>query len=216
MSTADLTRTTILSLSIFLLAAWGAHAGEVYRWKDEEGKVHFTATLPPEYANKPYQVISESGLVIREVDPMAVETAEAAEDKAEAKQTDPQWTEEMVQLRADRLLVLKYHSEEEIIEAMNVEIGNLGYDARIIQQTQASVLNSMTNQIREAADRQRAGMPKDPETAQMINQLQARLQQGVRASTALLAREESIRAMFMAELERYRYLVSQGLEDRSF
>ncbi len=126
---------------------------------------------------------------------------------------DPNWTAEMVQARSDRLLVLKYHSEEEITEAMNVEIGNLAYDELLIEQSQASALKSMAGQIREAADRQRAGLPADPKIDKAIRDLQQRMRQGIRDRESLRAREASIRAVFMAELERYRYLVSQGGQD---
>jgi hypothetical protein len=210
-------RTSTLILAACLLAICSTAAGDVYRWVDKDGKVHFTATLPPAYADKPYQVINDAGLVVREVDPNAIDpdpdAAGANAGETDKRPVDPQWTEEMVQIRSDRLLVLKYHSEEDIIEAMNVEIGNLDYDELMIEQSQASALKSMAGQIREAADRQRAGLPADPKIDKAIRDLQQRLRQGARDKEALRAREASIRAVFMAELERYRYLVSQEDQD---
>jgi hypothetical protein len=207
-------RTPILILAAGLLATWNAAVGDVYRWVDKDGKVHFSATLPPEFADMPHQIINDAGLLVRSVDPSAIDAkADAAAGDKASTSKDPQWTEEMVQLRSDRLLVLKYHSEEDIIEAMNVEIGNLGYDELMIEQSQASAYKSMVGQIREAADRQRAGLPPDPKTNKAIADLQRRMRQGVKDKELLQEREASIRAVFMTELERYRYLVSQEDQD---
>ena len=204
-------KPTLKWISVAALVACGLPwspllAENVYRYTDENGEVHYTATLPPEYANQPYEIIGPSGIVIDRYDPMAIEAPEEEEEKG----PEPLFTEDEVRLRSDRLLVLKYHSEEEVFEAMNVEIANLGYDNRILEQTQASAIKSLGGLVREAADRQRAGMPPDENATRSIQDLQARLRQGAAAKAALDAREADIRAMFMADLERYRYLQSGG------
>jgi len=202
---------TLKWISVATLVACGLpwaplFAENVYRYTDENGDVHYSATLPPEYANKPYEIIGPTGIVLERIDPMAIQVPKVVEKK----EPEPLYNEEEIRLRSDRLLVLKYHSEEDIFEAMNVEIANLGYDARILDQTQASLVKSLAAQVKEAADRQRAGMPPQEATVQEIESLQARLREGAAARAALETRELEIRAMFMAELERYRYLQSGG------
>jgi hypothetical protein len=189
-----------------LLPAAPLIADQVYRWVDDEGKVHYTATLPPEYSDRPYQVINKAGGVVERVDPLAPGPPEETEDA----KPEPLYTEDEIRLQSDRLLVLKYHSEDDILEAMEIEIANLGYDARILDQTHASVLKSLAAQIREAAHRERAGMPVNAELAHQVEVLQNRLRRGAQSRVALQARETQIRAMFMTELERYRYLQDGG------
>jgi hypothetical protein len=194
----------LLAVGILLWAP--LFAGNVYRYVDENGKIHYSATLPPEYANRPHEIINQSGIVIERVDP----TAPKPEVKEEKKGPEPLYTEDEVRLRSDRLLVLKYHSEEDVFEAMNLEVANLGYDARILDQAQASLEKSLSEQVKEAADRQRAGMPPDPDTTHRVEALQKRLSDNAESRAALQAREDQIRAVFMAELERYRYLRDGG------
>ena len=197
---------SVALLATSLLPVSPLHAENVFRWLDDEGEVHYGATVPPEFADKPYEVINESGIVLERIDPMAVEPPkEAKEEKPE-----PLFTEEEVRLRTDRLLVLKYHSEDDIFEAMEVEIANLGYDARILNQARSSLLKSLAAQAREAADRQRAGMPADAETVRQVEQLQRRLRQGANSLAALQVREDQVRAIFMADLERYQFLQNGG------
>ena len=52
----------ILSLSVTSLAA------ETYRWKDKDGKTHYGAMVPAEYADQPYDVLNNSGQVIEHIE----------------------------------------------------------------------------------------------------------------------------------------------------
>ena len=36
-------------------------AAETYRWKDKDGKTHYGAVVPAEYADQPYDVLNNSG-----------------------------------------------------------------------------------------------------------------------------------------------------------
>lgn len=199
----------ILLLGAGLLLSAPALAENVYRWTDENGKVYFGRTLPPEYADKPYEILNDQGLVIERVtDPLARQ--KGPPKKEEKKELDPLFTEDEVRLRSDRLLVLRYHSEADIEDAMQVEVDQLGYDRRLINQTQASVMTSLAGQVRNAADRQRAGMPVEPETETEINKLRQRIRRSEQSLAKLEGREEKIRAIFQKELERYRFLANGG------
>lgn len=197
-------------LAVFSLVlsslAW---AENVYRWRDENGKVHYGATLPPEYANSPYEVLNSQGVVIEEVtDPLAKQKAPAKNQKS--AKPEPLFTEDEVRMRSDRLLMLRYHSEDDIRDAMEVEVAQLGYDARLINQTMTSAMTSLAGQVKNAADRQRAGMPVAEETETSINKLRQRIRNNERSLAALKTREKNIRATFEKELERYRYLENGG------
>ena len=61
----------------------------------------------------------------------------------------------------DRFLLLRYDSEQEIEDAMKVEIKQLDYDRRLMQQSRDSMLQAYTGQIKQAANRQRSGTEVD-------------------------------------------------------
>jgi len=202
-------RSAVLVVLATVLASAAAIAqDEIYRWVDDKGEVHYGAVLPPQYANRPHQIL-RNGLVIKSVeDPMAVvEAEEAAQPKQEQDPVD----ETRARLRdTDRLLLLKYRSEEEIVEAMELEVANLDYDARQIEQERANAQSALASQIREAADRQRAGMPDDAQLTGQIVALRKRLLQNSRNHNDLEVREAQIREMFQIELRRYRFLEDGG------
>lgn len=201
-------RVLISWLLVLVLVPGMALAEKVYRWVDDEGKVHFGRTLPPEYSDKPYQILNESGIVIERVDdPLARQAPmEAETDKKPA----PLFSEDEVRVRSDRLLVLRYQSVEDIKEAMELEVAQLAYDERLTIQSQASTIQAMTGQVHSAANRQRAGLPPDEELEKTITSLRSRLRKSEKSLAELRARESAIRDSFTQEMKRFQFLKNGG------
>ncbi len=195
------------TLALGLAMAWNVSAQNVYRWLDEEGKVHYTKTLPPEAAKRPYDVLSASGILIERVTDPTARHKPAAEEKSD--RPEPLYSDAEKQAMADRLLLLKYHSEQEILEAMELEIDHLKYDERLLDATYASVLKTLQSQISLAASSQRSGLEVDATLREDIAHLQERLQSNRKTNQELELRKENIRARFREDLDRYRALVSQ-------
>jgi hypothetical protein len=196
-----------------------SQARELYRWVDEEGSVHYSETLPPESSTRPHDKLSDRGIVVESVeDPVAAAKLPVVEPEAKKKKKKelvPLYTDAQIQTMSDRLLVLKYHSEKDILDAMHVEIDNLGYDARMIEQGRTSILRSLRGQVSKAADLERAGKPVEKDTINTISHLRARLEKGDEGMAHLQEREESIRAMFNSDLERYRSLLEIEADSQS-
>ena len=202
-------RISVILLAIGLLFSLSALA-DIYRWKDENGKTHYSPTLPPEYSDKPYDILSDSGVLLKHVaDPLAEQRGPAEEDEGDGE-LEPLRTDQEIRVRSDNLLLLRYHSEDDIREAMEVEVSQLGYDARLINQSLASVTTAIAAQVRNASNRQRAGMPADENLEKEINSLRNRLRRNEAELSGLEAREAKIRADFERDMERYRYLASGG------
>ncbi len=186
-------------------------AEDVYRWTDENGKVHYGRTLPPEYSTKPYEILNGQGMVIERIDPAELlkRLAKPKEDD-KPKELAPLFSDYEVRLKSDENLMLRYRTEDKLIEAMENEVAQLGYDTRLIDQSQKSAITSLVGQVKNAADRQRAGMPDDPELEKEINSLRRRLGRSAEQLTAIKERETKIRASFEKNIKRYQYLVNGG------
>ena len=76
-----------------------------------------------------------------------------------------------MQRRMDNFLMLRYDSEQEITDAMDVEIKQLAYDRRLLETTRNSMQESYRGQIRQAANRQRAGQQVDERLPMKISKL---------------------------------------------
>ncbi|MGB5488377.1 MAG: DUF4124 domain-containing protein [Lysobacterales bacterium] len=193
----------IISLSVTSLAA------DTYRWKDKDGKPHYGAAVPAEYADQPYDILNDAGLVIEHVEDTSLPLEVIAEKKIKEEES-PLIAEEKRQTQFDRLLVVRYASEEEILKALELEIGQLGYDMNVITQSSNMTNAALREQISQAADRQRAGQIVSTAQQKEIDQLYARQIRDNKRRLNMSKREDRIRARYEAELERYRYLTSDA------
>ena len=220
----------LAALVVTSLAAGPATAQDkkVYRWVDEDGNVHYTESLPPEHRDRGHDLLNERGIVLDEDQKLTPqkELEEKTEEQVKAQEANelprdssglprpkPLYTEAEKQQRMDNFLMLRYESEQEIIEAMNVEIKQLNYDRRLLEGTLQSTDEAWRGQIREAANKQRAGMTVGETDVRQIDELKAQLADNERELAALERREEEIRTQFQAQVERYREVVAKYAED---
>jgi hypothetical protein len=200
---------TVLIAVIFSLSA-ASVAADTYRWKDKDGEVHYGAVVPPEYAEQPYDILNKSGIVTEHVEDTSVPREVRA--KKVVKERKPLISDEERQLQSDRLLLIQYLSEEDINQALNLEIAQLGYDKRLVNQSYDSTGIAIRDQIRQVADQQRANLPISADQKKEIEHLYARRTRDENKRKALIKRENLIRARFQADLERYRFLTSKTEE----
>jgi hypothetical protein len=211
-----------------LLITAPALAAKVYRWVDEDGNVHYTESLPPGYKDTGHDVLNEHGLVVDEnlkltPEPVvekksedqqkAEEANELPRDSSGLPRPKPLYTEAEKQMRMDNFLMLRYENEQEIIDAMNVEIKQLNYDRDLLQGSLDSLEEAYRGQIRVAANQQRAGQAVGDEAAREMAGLKSRMAKNARELAALDQREQKIREEFQAQLERYRALLEQYAEE---
>lgn len=195
-------------LAAALILAATTLAAATYRWKDKDGNIHYGEAVPAEYADQPYDVINDAGMVIEHVEDTTVPEAVREQEKEE-EERKPLISEEERARQYDRLLVIQYNSEDEIIAALENEVAQLGYDRDIIEQSNVSTVKAIRQHIRQAANKQRANLPLDEELQHNIERLYARLDADAEKSRALDRREAQIRERFNKDLERYRYLTSE-------
>ena len=215
----------IIALLCAGMLAGAAGAAEVYRWVDENGEVHYSESLPPNFQDRGHDVLNERGIVTDEdlkltpeLEPEVPEDEQLKElprDSSGLPRPKSLYSEAEMQQRMDNFLMLRYESEQEIIDAMNVEIKQLNYDRRLLEGSRASTEDAWRGQIRLAAERQRAGLEVEPTTVREIDKLRKDLDKNTQSLAGLQKREDSIRADFDKQLERYRYLVETWSEEAS-
>ena len=222
------TPTLLCSIGALLLGgliASDVTAAEVYRWVDENGEVHYSESLPPDHQDKGHDVLNQQGMVTDENQKLTPQPPPAAPPE-EQKQELPRdtsglprpkslYSEAELQQRMDNFLMLRYESEQEILDAMEVEIKQLNYDRRLLEGSRASLNGAYRGQIRVAGDRQRAGLEVEPATIKEISDLRKSLAKNTESLNGLQQREDDIRAEFDKQLERYRHLVETWSDDTS-
>ncbi|MDH5323629.1 MAG: DUF4124 domain-containing protein, partial [Gammaproteobacteria bacterium] len=99
------------ALAVLFLLPLGAAAQQrpAYSWIDDDGVVHYGDSIPPEYADKPKNVINEHGVTINQI--RGKKTAAEIEAERVAKELTLQ---KELQNRADRALLATYQTVDEI------------------------------------------------------------------------------------------------------
>ncbi len=213
--------TFLLIAGVFLAA--NANAADVYRWVDENGEVHYSESLPPNFKDQGHDVLNERGIVLDEDQsltppppeevPDEEQLQELPRDSSGMKRPSALYSEAELQRRMDNFLMLRYDSEQEITNAMDVEIKQLDYDRRLLTTTRESMQEAYRGHIRQAANRQRAGQQVEESTVLEITGLQTSLAKNSRSLDYMETREVDIRAEFGKQLERYRFLEEKWAEE---
>jgi len=214
----------VFSASALAQKKGGQAPPKLYRWVDENGEVHFSQTVPPDFKDENNQLQKKAGGGWQKdgaLAPMAppkpkpkppVGKNELPRDSSGMPRPKPLYTPAQMRAQQDALLLLRYDSDKEIVDAMNVEIKQLDYDRRVLQTSRKSLVQAYNGNIREAAERQRAGTQVENQLVNQIHDLKRRLAGNQRELDGLKVREDSIRNSFQAELDRYRTLVAAQAE----
>jgi hypothetical protein len=198
---------TLLTTGALCFSVTSATA-DSYRWKDKDGKTHYGAAVPAEYAEQPYDVLNSQGVVIEHVEDTSIPIEELEAMKTQSRK--PLISDEERLRQSDRLLVVQYRSEKEITDALELQLAQLGYDSRLINQSYASANTAIRDQITQAADQQRANLPISEEQQKGIDSLYARRMRDEKKLLSLARREQSIRDRFQAYIDRYRFLTDKN------
>ncbi len=108
-SSAMRLNVTLIALCLLVPLASQAQETRTYRWVDDEGVVHYGDSIPPEFAEKPKQVLNEHGITIQYLEGRKTDEQIAADLAAQKLEVQKE-----LQLRADQALLATYVNVEEI------------------------------------------------------------------------------------------------------
>ena len=153
----------VLSLGSALGLAKGSDHKQ-FRWKDASGFVHYSDTLSDDAIKAGYDVISDTGAVLKHID-RARTTEERLADEEAARQAAVAKREAEERAEADRRMLAAYPTETDLLRALQAQID--GIDQSIVAETNS--LNgqeqALSDNLAHAASLERSGK-KVPDTLQ--------------------------------------------------
>lgn len=185
-----------------------AQQKRLYRWVDEQGRVHYSDQLPPSEVQRAREEYSERGTKLRSVErALTPEEREAMRLAALAAEQERQRRE--AEEAEKRKLLQMYPSEENLRRAHQDQLRLLDRQintARVVLESEESVLAQL---LARAAEADASDQRVPPMLASRIKEMRER----VAASRAELARLEGERRnaeeQQQRELERYRRVRSE-------
>ena len=123
-------------LLVTLLWVSGAVPAELYRYQNEAGVTVVDWAIPAAYVSDGYEVLSESGQVVRVVPPAKTET-ELERDAAAKQARDAEAAAEAAQLERDTFLLRRYSTIQDIEAARDRSLRELDIRIAILNESGA-------------------------------------------------------------------------------
>lgn len=150
--TGGLLRCSLPAWGLLLsLAAGAAQDGgrTFYRYLNSEGVRVISHQIPPEYAQKGYEVVTASGQVLKVVDPAPTpEEAAALERQREIKEALREWDEELLR---------RYSSVRDIEATKQRKLAQVQTSIEILKSNISNLKSQIVVQHAKAANVERAG-----------------------------------------------------------
>ena len=200
MMKARLTRTSLLAA--LLVWTWSAPlsaAGYLYRYKDANGRPVISRSIPPEFVDEGYEVLTEQMRIVRVVPPADVREKMMEEEKARAQQ-----------LENDRRLLRSYTSAQEAEESRDRKVQELELFIDTRTNGVDRLQKSLANALQDAADTERRGKEVSPELLKNIEAIKVQIHEEQVKLDSMREELQEVRGRYADDIERLRELLGDG------
>ena len=149
-------RLLMLCLLSVLVAGFQAQAKKLYRWVDENGKVHYSDQIPPDQVKAAHEKLNSHGIVVDKV--ARAKTPEEREAERLRKIEEEKARKAAEEKRQQREKILKiYGSEAEIVRLRDERKAALERNIETAQANLTLQQRNLKDLLKRAADRERSG-----------------------------------------------------------
>ena len=206
-------RKSILGLILITFASTlvvsAAIAGSVrYKWRDTEGNLHYSDSLPADGNALGYDIVNGQGILIKRVAP-AMSPDERAAAKVEASAARSAEAEAERQSRDDQQLLAANPTEADLLSSQKQQIEMIDMQVKSLQNALQSLERSLTDLLGRAAEQERDGKPVSAKLTSQIADVRSKIDDQHKQLSRQEAEKEKATQGFSAELARYR-----GLRER--
>lgn len=189
-------------LAAILAWTWTAPlsaAGYLYRYKDANGRPVISRSIPPEFVEKGYEVLTEQMRIVRVVPPADVREKMMAEEKARKKR-----------LENDRRLLRSYNSAQEAEEARDRKVQELELFIDAKKKGVDRLQKNLSSALQSAADIERQGKKVSQELLDNIEAIKVQIQEEEAKLVTMREELQAVRSRYADDIERLRELLGDG------
>ena len=185
----------------------------MYKWVDNEGKVHYGDSIPPEFSDKERKRINERGRTVK-----VFEAAKTPEEIAEAKRLEEIRLAELKkaedQARRDNVLMATFSNEDDMVKTRDSKIASL---EGLIQLTKRRI-RSMNHRIKQltedAADFERSGKPVPEMLTRQIENIRTQTTENESFIVVKQNEQDEINKQLKKDIARFRDLQQENQENQ--
>lgn len=187
-------RAAVLAAAIGVAAT--AEAG-MYRYKDDNGRLVISNTIPQEATKRGYDILNNSGRVVETVAPAPTEEELAAREAEKQRQKALERQQEQ-----DRQLLKRYSHPDQAVRAMHRKIRELEGLIQLKRGNISVISSQLDSEQSRAADMERAGRTIPDATLEKIRRLESQIRDLEREISIQTREINELKAGFEADIER--------------
>ena len=197
-------KLTICVLAASCLLAAGLADARMYRYKDDNGQLVISNTVPQEASTRGYEILNSQGRVIERIAPAPTE-----EELRQRADEERRQQEAAAQLERDKALLRRYRHPDDAVRALHRKVEELEGLIQLKRGNISVIESQLDTEQSRAADLERAGRDIPEATLIKIERLQQQIQD-VEAEIAAQNREiRQIRQRFVEDIERLETITEQ-------
>ncbi len=190
-------RNLLAPATALLLLGMQAGIAGTFRWVDEDGRVHYSDSVPAEKVRLGYKVYDGEGRQISVV--------EAAKTESERIEAERQATLAAEQERRDRALLATFTSEEDLEVARDERLATLD-SAILLAEDKLTKLQAQAGELKAQAASDDSSRQPSQDVATRLKDLEANIGE-VEADLAIKqVQRRAVEDAFASDLSRYREL----------
>lgn len=195
-----------LLLTALLLSVWlplPLQAGKLYKWLDDEGRIHYADHLPPVETIRPHTHLDERGIIVNTVG--AAKTAEQIRQEEEVERLR-QERQRLIneQKAADRVLLRTFRTEDDIVMTRDGQLQAVDSYITITQSNIKRLKLKLEEMQREAAQKELSGKLISKKFQDEIESKNQALKEAYQSIVNREHDKDRIRKSFAMDLKRFR------------
>lgn len=202
-------RKLVVYASLTALCLCTVAQAQMYRWTDEEGRVHYSDSPPPEAARQERRVLDERGMTVRTLE-RAKTREEIDEQRRREEEESRRRAEREEQEHRDRVLLQSFGSERELMTARDDRVALVDSSVSITDEKIRTLEEQAENLERRRRSIEERGREPPADLIEDIGSLRRQIQVQERYREERLEERRRIIEQFDADLQRLRELKAAG------
>lgn len=210
-----LSASAVILLSITLsVICIDATAQQIRRWVDDNGVVHYSEVVPPEFADHDRDLLNSQGIAIGFEEGVVTEEERAELERLAAEERERRLALEEIATR-DRMLLDTYLSVQDIEDLRDRRLELMESQIKVTEQYLGNLRKRLGDLQREAerfADSAAAGAGLPPELALDISRTTASISLYEESLNRTRAEQDELHAAFASDITRFIELKGLGAD----
>ncbi len=191
--------------SVLCLPTLPSHAGKLYKWVDDTGQIRYGDRIPPQYAKKKNETLSDQGIVV-ETKVAAKTPEQIAEEKRQAALEAEQERIRIEIARRDSVLLDTFTNEDEMIMTRNGKLEAIEAVIRVTGSRIGKNKQRLADLKLRAANIERSGKAVPKKLLREISDTRNQIQSNTSYIANRADEQRRIREVFEADINRFREL----------